>query len=201
MYIRWSDPEMKKESAGKKKRREYRRPPKGAKRRKASAAPRAGSRGTSKGTATVGKKKPSRKVKNPDGKQERAPILRRIPRVSARMAILVILMVFFITIAIGPVSRNLEATARLKRKEAELAEQKAATALLEKEVQEARSLEYVEREARRQRMVAPGEVLYLVTTEESDTEVEYRVKNIQSMDEAWERVRRMLKCTHVEEPQ
>ncbi len=186
---------MKKEPKGKKKRREYRRPPKGTKCRKVKAAPRAKSHGT-KGTATVGKKKPSGKVRNPGGKQKRASVLRRLPRVSARMAILAILMVFFITIAIGPVSRNLEATARLKRKEAELAEQKAATASLEKEVQEARSLEYVEREARRQRMVAPGEVLYLVTTEKSDTEVEYRAKNIQSMDEAWERVRRMLRCTH-----
>jgi len=191
---------MGKEQSGKKKRREYRRPPKGAKRRKVSTAPRTESRGTSKATATVGKK-PSRKTKKPDGKQKRVPVLRRLPRVSARMAILAILMVFFIAIAIGPVSRNLEATARLKRKEAELAEQKAATVSLEKEVREARSLEYVETEARRQRMVAPGEVLYLVTTEEKDTEVEYRVKNIQSMDEAWERVRRMLKCTHAEEPQ
>ena len=190
---------MKKEPAGKKKRREYRRPPGSTRRRNVSATPRAESRGTSKRTATVGKK-PSGKVKIPDRKQKRVSILRRLPRVSARMAILAILMVFFITIAIGPVSRNLEATARLKRKEAELAEQKAATESLEKEVQEARSLEYVEREARRQRMVAPGEVLYLVTTEESDTEVEYRVKNIQSMDEAWERVRRMLKCTQAEEP-
>lgn len=84
----------------------------------------------------------------------------------------------------------------MKEKEAELARQKAATASLEKEVQEARSLEYVEKEARGQRMVAPGEVLYLVTPEESETKVEYRVKNLQSMDEAWERVRRMLKCTH-----
>ncbi|MBU4385672.1 MAG: septum formation initiator family protein, partial [Actinobacteria bacterium] len=128
-------------------------------------------------------------------KRRKVPVLQRLSRVSARTVILVILMIFFIAFAVGPVSRNLEATLRLKKKEVELEKQRAATESLEKEMQEARSLDYVEREARRQRMVAPGEVLYLVTPEESELEVEYRVKNLQSMDEAWERVRRMLKCT------
>jgi len=124
-------------------------------------------------------------------------MLQRLPRVSARTAILVILLIFFIAFAIGPVSRNLEATSRLKNKEAELARQKEATESLEKEVQEARSLEYIEREARHQRMVAPGEILYLVTPEAGESEAEHRVKRLQSMDEAWERVRRMLRCTGV----
>lgn len=184
---------MKQGPEGKKKRREYRRPPKGAKRRKVSPVTRV-SRGASKVTSPASRKKPSGKAGDTGRKRNRAPVLRRLPRVSTRTAILAILVLFFITFAIGPVSRNLEATSRLKEKEAELARQKAATASLEKEVQEARSLEYVEKEARGQRMVAPGEVLYLVTPKESEKEVEYRVKNLQSMDEAWERVRRMLKC-------
>lgn len=128
--------------------------------------------------------------------RHRRPVAEKLSHISARTAILVILLAIFVAFAVGPVTRNLEATARLKKKEAELKEQESATASLEEEVREARSLEYVEKEARRQRLVAPGEVLYLVTPDESESEVEYRVKNLQSMDEAWERVRQMLNCTH-----
>lgn len=103
-----------------------------------------------------------------------------------------ILIVFFLTFAFGPTTRNLEATLRVKKNEAELARQKAVTESLKREVEETRSLEYVEREARGQRMVLPGEVLYLVTSDEEESRVKRRVKSLQSMDEAWERVRVML---------
>ena len=187
---------MKRKSTGKKKRREYRRPPKApARRRRASVAPPVRSRGAAKEANPGGRGKSHGKSKGSGPKRRKVPVLQRLSRVSARTVILVILMIFFIAFAVGPVSRNLEATSRLKKKEVELEKQRAATESLEKEVEEARSLDYVEREARRQRMVAPGEVLYLITPEESELEVEYRVKNLQSMDEAWERVRRMLKCT------
>ena len=88
--------------------------------------------------------------------------------------------------------RNLEATSRLKKKEAELRWQESMTAALEKQVAGARSLMFVETEARRQRLVKRGEVLYLVTSEDEGSKVEYRVKSLQSMDEAWERVRQMI---------
>ena len=106
--------------------------------------------------------------------------------------ILLILLVIFIVLAISPVTGNLEATGRLRKINDELKKEKAVTDSLEKEVSEARSIEYVEREARKQRMVAPGEILYLVTAGSSESEVKYRVKALQSMEEAWERVRQML---------
>lgn len=112
--------------------------------------------------------------------------------ISARTVILLILMVFFIVLAISPVTGNLEATGRLRKMNDELKKEKAVTDSLEKEVSEARSIDYVEREARRQRMVAPGEILYLVTAGSSESEVKYRVKALQSMEEAWEWVRQML---------
>jgi len=112
--------------------------------------------------------------------------------VSPRTVILLILLVIFIVLAISPVTGNLEATGRLRKINDELKKEKAVTDSLEKEVSEARSIEYVEREARKQRMVAPGEILYLVTAGSSESEVKYRVKALQSMEEAWERVRQML---------
>ncbi|MFH1149775.1 MAG: septum formation initiator family protein [Actinomycetota bacterium] len=111
--------------------------------------------------------------------------------VSPRTIVWLLLAALFLCLSISPVSRNLEATTRLHRIKAELDEQKAVTSALEREVAEAESLEYIEREARRQRLVAPGEVLYLVTTE-GEEKVEFKIKAIQSMDEAWERVREML---------
>ncbi len=115
-----------------------------------------------------------------------------LTRVSPRSVILLALLVLFVVLSISPVSRNVEATMRARRSESELKKELAVTESLEKEVAEARSLEYVEKEARRQRLVAPGEILYLVTTEGPENEVTYRVKALQSMEEAWARVRQML---------
>jgi cell division protein FtsB len=116
----------------------------------------------------------------------------KLSGISPRTVILLMLMVIFIVLAISPVTRNLEATGRLRKMNDEFKKEKAVTDSLEKEVSEARSLEYVEKEARRQRMVAPGEILYLVTAGNSGSEVKYRVKALQSMEEAWERVRQLL---------
>lgn len=126
------------------------------------------------------------------GRRERRTLTSRLSRISPRFVIIAILAVVFIAFAFGPTMRNLEATSRLKKKEAELRRQRSLTDDLEKQVKEARSLRYVEAEARRQRMVLPGEVLYLVSSEDEANRVEYRVKNLQSMDEAWERIRQMM---------
>jgi cell division protein FtsB len=116
----------------------------------------------------------------------------KLAGVSPRTVILLILLVIFIVLSVSPVTRNLEATARLRKMNDELKKEKAVTDSLEKEVSEARSMEYVEKEARRQRMVAPGEILYLVTVGGSGSEVKYRVKALESMEEARERVKEML---------
>jgi hypothetical protein len=126
------------------------------------------------------------------GRQERKTWAVRLSRISPRVVILAILAVVFIAFAFGPTIRNLEATSRLKQKEAELKQQRSITDALEKQLKGARSLGYVEAEARRQRLVMPGEVLYLVSSEDEGTKVEYRVKSLQSMDEAWECVRQMM---------
>lgn len=126
------------------------------------------------------------------GRRGRRTLASRLSRVSPRFVIIAILAVVFIAFAFGPTMRNLEATSRLKKKEAELRQQSSLTDDLEKQVKEARSLRYVEAEARRQRMVMPGEVLYLVSSEDEGKKVEYRVKSLQSMDEVWERVRQMM---------
>lgn len=115
-----------------------------------------------------------------------------LSRVSPRALILLALLVLFAVLSVSPVTRNIEATTRAAERESELKKERAATESLEREVAEARSLEYVEKEARRQRLVAPGEILYLVTTEGPENEVTYRVKALQSMEEAWARVRQML---------
>ena len=125
-------------------------------------------------------------------RRERRTLTSRLSRISPRFVIIAILAVVFVAFAFGPTMRNLEATSRLKKKEAELRQQRSLTDDLEKQVKEARSLRYVEAEARRQRMVLPGEVLYLVSSEDEANRVEYRVKSLQSMDEAWERVRQMM---------
>ena len=116
----------------------------------------------------------------------------RLSRISPRVVILAILAVVFIAFAFGPTTRNLEANHRLKQKEIELKRQRSVTDALEKQVKEARSLGYVEAEARRQRLVMPGEVLYLVSSKDEVSKIEYRVKSLQSMDEAWERVAQMM---------
>jgi cell division protein FtsB len=125
-------------------------------------------------------------------KGERAQKLRRA--FGPRTVIVLILFITFIALSASPVARNLEATSKLKAMARELAVQKKTTKTLEEQVGQARSLEYIEQEARRQRMVGPGEVLYLVTTDSEGPKVEYRLKALQSMDEAWERVRQMLHC-------
>lgn len=121
----------------------------------------------------------------------------RISRLSPRAVILALLLLMFVGFALGPTLRNLEANSRLKGKEAELRKQRSYTESLEKEVKEAGSMRYIEEEARKQRMVAPGEVLYLVTSDDGGPRIEYRVKSLQSMEEAWERVRRVLNCGYV----
>ena len=106
--------------------------------------------------------------------------------------ILLVLLVMFIVLSISPVTRNLEATGRLSRMEAELKKEEAVTESLEKEVKKAGSADYVVKEARKQHMVAPGEIPYLVTTDQPEGEIQYRVKALQSREEAWARVRQML---------
>lgn len=120
--------------------------------------------------------------------------------ISPRVVIPTLLLVVFIALSASPVARNFEATSKLKAAERELARQQETTRELNAEVAQARSMEYIEQEARHQRMVAPGEVLYLVTTDAKGPEVEYRIKALQSMDEAWERVRQMLHCTAERQP-
>jgi len=114
--------------------------------------------------------------------------------ISPRVVGLIFLLVICIGVVISPVARNLEATGRLKSMEKELARQKQITGSLDREVSDARSLDYIEKEARKGRLVKPGEILYLVTTNANAPEVEYRLKALQSMDEAWESIRWRLHC-------
>jgi hypothetical protein len=140
-------------------------------------------------------RRPARRVragKKQRGRQERKTWAVRLSRISPRVVILAILAVVFIAFAFGPTMRNLEATFRLKQKGAELKQQRSITDALEKRVKEARSLRYVEAEARRQRLVKPGEVLYLVSSKDEGDKIEYRLKSLQSMDEAWERIGQMM---------
>ncbi len=149
--------------------------------------------------AAVAAARPSKHVKDGNGADDRSrgPSKERRKQwsVSPRIVVVAILLAVFIALSASPVARNIEATGQLRAMERELEGQMRTTKRLESEVQQARSLEYIEQEARRQRLVAPGEVLYLVTTDAEGPDVEYRVKAFQSMDEVWERVRRMLHCT------
>lgn len=119
-----------------------------------------------------------------------------LKRISPRSIIFLILLGVFIAFSIGPITRNIEATSRLKAEEKKLAEEKNTTDGLKKEVKEARSLEHIEEEARSQHMVAPGETVYVITSgaEKGDTDVQ--IKNLQSMDEAWGRVQQLLNCKY-----
>jgi cell division protein FtsB len=126
--------------------------------------------------------------------KEAAGRARFLLRLSPRTVIILLLFVIFIALSASPVVRNLEATGKLKAMERELEKQRKTTASLEKEIDVARSPSYIEEEARRQRMVEPGEVLYLVTTDAAEPRVEYRLKALQSMDEAWEIIRKVLHC-------
>lgn len=125
--------------------------------------------------------------------EKRPPIYSRI---SPKVAILIILFGVFIAFSIGPVTRNIEATSKLRDKEKELKEEAKTTEALEAEVEEARSLEHIEREAREQHMAAPGETVYIITSERNEEDPDVKVKSPQSMDEAWERVRWYLECSH-----
>ncbi len=137
----------------------------------------------------------SRSTRGAKGRKPRSAkkkLIERLMDISPRKVMLLILFVLFVVLSVSPVTRNLEATARLKKMEGEFKKQQAVTESLQKEVTEANTLDYVEKEARKQRLVAPGEILYLVTTDGENNEVEYRVKALQSMQEAWARVRKML---------
>jgi cell division protein FtsB len=114
--------------------------------------------------------------------------------VTPRTVLLLLLFVIFIALSASPVARNLEATTALKKTQKEFAKERATTRTLEREVEEARSMSYIETEARKQRMVGPDEVLYLVTTDSKKPDVVYRLKALQSMDEAWESIRQALHC-------
>lgn len=149
--------------------------------RAAASTPRKGSR---KSPAGAGKAKTE--------KEKRKWTVRSI---SPRTVIILILFVLFIALSASPVARNFEATGKLKAMERELAKQQKVTRSLEDEVNQARSLSYIEQEARKGRLVAPDEILYLVTTDSAEPKVEYRLKALQSMDEAWEQVRKFLHCT------
>ena len=174
------------------------------------AAPAGQARQAPRGRAQAGAGVPARKPPATDGpaksqapkpepaKKKRAAKAggkaRLLLRLSPRTVIIILLFVVFIALSASPVARNLEATGQLKAMERELATQRKTTAALEKEIDQARSPSYIEEEARRQRMVAHGEVLYLVTTDAAEPKVEYRLKALQSMDEAWEMIRKVLHC-------
>jgi cell division protein FtsB len=167
-------------------------------RRGAEAAPRKQAKVEAAGSRGKQEKKPRRERAAAKVKETtRKPLRERfsLRSVTPRAVILFILFAVFIALSASPVARNMEATGHLKAMERELTTQQKTTAALESEVKAAQSLGYVEQEARRQRLVAPGEVLYLVTTDSKEPTVEYRLKALQSMDEAWESVRQALHCT------
>jgi len=111
-------------------------------------------------------------------------------RISPRVVILVVVVAACAAFAFSPLMRDIDAVSKRKKVESKLKSEKATTEKLEARLKEAASKLYVEQEARKQRLVAPGETLYLVTTD-GESRVSYRVKNLQSMDEAWERIRVM----------
>lgn len=112
-------------------------------------------------------------------------------RISPRVVIIVVLLAACAAFAFSPLMRDIDAVSKRRKVEAKLTEEKTRTAQLERELKVAKSKQYVEQEARKQRLVAPGETLYLVTTDTGGN-VKYRVKKIQSMDEAWNRVNIMM---------
>jgi len=123
--------------------------------------------------------------------------LGRLREISPRPVIMIMLLAIFLAFSFGPTTRNIAATSELRKEEAELRKERELTSALDREVVEARSMGYVEMEARRQRLVLPGETLYLVTpADEGRSCIRYRVKGFQTMDEAWESVRRRMNCAH-----
>lgn len=164
--------------------------------------------GTSQRRAAAGAKKETSSAgrvagagdKTRRGKNKRGKGSKRSWSFTPRTALVVILFALFIALSASPVARNLEATSRLKAAERELAKQRQVTRSLEREVEEARSFSFIEEEARKSRMVAPGEVLYLVTTDAEESKVQFRIKAFQSEEEVRERVRQMLDCTDAARP-
>src|SRR5450756_2822997 len=86
-------------------------------RRKAGAKRDRGARTTGRPAGRPAKR--GRAEKKRGGRRERKNLATRLSRVSPRVVILAILAVVFIAFAFGPTMRNLEATSRLKKKEAE----------------------------------------------------------------------------------
>ena len=125
------------------------------------------------------------------GRSSRRPLSERF-KASWRTIIVFLIIIFFFGFAAGPVSRSLSANSRLREAELELQRQRGVTASLERQVKEASTMEFVEVEARKQRLVKEGEQLYLVTADGEGRETVYRVKGIQSKEEAKERVRKMM---------
>ena len=163
--------------------------------RSSSTVARVAKKARSRGDGSTGGSAPEQTtMRKRKAEGETAGKARFLLRLSPRTVIILLLFVIFIALSASPVARNLEATGKLKAMERELVKQRKTTASLEKEIEQARSPSYIEEEARRQRMVAPGEVLYLVTTDAAEPQVEYRLKALQSMDEAWEIIRKVLHC-------
>lgn len=150
------------------------------------------------GTAVPARGKGGKAAKAVPGKrkEQSEPRPGLLKHITPRSVIFIILLGVFIAFSIGPITRNIEATSRLKAEEKKLAVEKKTTDALKREAKEARSLEHIEEEARSQHMVAPGETVYVVTsdTDKGDTGIE--LKNLQSMDEAWGRVQQLLNCKY-----
>ncbi len=117
----------------------------------------------------------------------------RAKLLSPRVVIIVVVLAACSAFVFSPLMRDLDSASKRRKVEAKLKEEKAKTSKLQQEMKGASSKQYVEQEARKQRLVSPGETLYLVTTE-GGAQVKYRVKNLQSMDEAWARIRLMMNC-------
>ncbi len=131
-----------------------------------------------------------RKRHNHKGSAEKAAVS---PIKIVILCIVILIGCFLVAV---PIMRNIQSKARLNEKKEELAEQKRITEELESRVREATSLEFVEREARKQRLVKPGETLYLITMRKKEAESGYRVKRLESMEEAWEMIRKTINCTY-----
>lgn len=131
------------------------------------------------------------------GKRRSKKALARSATVSRiKVAILCIVILIGCALVSVPLMRNIQSKARLEEKKAELADQKKNTEDLESRVREASTLEYVEREARKQRLVKAGEVLYLITPEDNEEESGYRFKSVESMEEAWDIIRKVINCSY-----
>lgn len=159
-------------------------------------SPPAGSRGKPGNKKSGGGSAKAKSADSGNKKERRGGQPGLLQRISPRTVIFIILMGVFIAFSIGPITRNMEATSRLKAKEQELAAEKKTTEDLKKEAKEARSLEHIEEEARGQHMVAPGETVYVITSDTNSKDADIKIKNLQNMDEAWGRVQQLLNCRY-----